>query len=745
MNSEIFLPALTITITFTACVAILSLFIAWKDQQSRSKRLTSALEDLERNTVFSKKSEKTLRSREKWFRVLFNSTRDMVFVYAITADALPGDILEINDLACVRLGYTREKLLSMTPLEIEIHDQAQVPALYPKTDLVVMSDSELHSRQKKIATSAARRMIEQLTKDSHIRHERVFQRANGTTFPAEVDSQYFMLMNKPVVMCTARDITARKETETALKESKQHFHEFMSNSPIGIAMYNSDRELLNVNKACLRMLGIPGINEFKHFNMFNNKFLPSHATKTLEIGDSTRFEMAIDFTEVLQHSMFITSRTGHAWFDVMMNNMGLDHNYRPRGYFAQIQDITERRLAEAELCKSEQQLRQAEKMEAIGSMAGGIAHDFNNILTPILGYAKMILRASPEDEPSNKYAQKIQKAGNRAKELVSQILTFSRKSDDSGDRELKAIRIAPIAKEVLQLQGTALPDSIRINRILKSEKDVVLADPTKIHQILMNLCTNAGHAMKENGGILELRITDFTVTKRANRKFPNLVPGPYLRISVKDTGVGMDQSTREKIFEPFFTTKKSGEGTGMGLSVVLGIIAAYKGTITVESEVGVGSIFHVILPIVEMATEEERTESESMPSGNERILIIDDERDVTDMISDMLESIGYETATVNQGFGALKLLEMSPDHFDLVITDQVMPGITGTEIAQKIFEIRPNMPVILCTGFSGSVSLEQAKEIGIKEYLTKPIVMDDLANAIRKALGHETATTPQSD
>ena len=706
------------------------------EQQVKAERFAKrvAVEDA-RIKELQKMDEQTRLTME-WFRTLFNNTNDMVFVYGITEDGIPDKFLEVNDATCAQLWQSREDLLNMSPLDIEFMETSVASLGYSKSDLVVLSDTYVKDQHSKIATRSARHYVEQVLQNGHILDERIYQDKNGKKIPVEVVAQRFDLGDRKLIMCTAKDITERKAAETALRDSKKRFNDFFAASPVGIAIYSGQRELIDVNQACLKMFGIPDREQFAKFNLFENPFLSDNAKKGLSAGESMRDEWAVDFTQAIQKSLFVTSKTGQAYFDMMLNNMGLDRDYKPRGYFALVQDVTERRKAEMELQKAETQLRQAEKMEAIGSMAGGIAHDFNNILTPIVGYAKMLARGLKEGTTEHKYAAGIQKASGRAKDLVAQILTFSRKSEDVDVSSYKPIHIIPIAKEILTLQRTALPKEIEINRVIKTEHDVVQADPTKIHQVLMNLSTNAWHAMRDRGGpgVLEMMLTDFTIDARTkSTEFPHLKPGRYLRISVKDTGTGIPPHVLKRMFEPFFTTKKVGEGTGMGLAVVHGVITSLHGEISVETEVGKGTTFHIVLPTVEAnASEEEGAKEAALPSGSECILIVDNESEIVKMLGHMLASLGYQPVAANSGTEALQLFQQSPNRFDMIITDQVMPGMTGIEAASKILAIRKDMPIILISAYAEEITPERAKAGGIKELMDKPISMENLAETIRR-------------
>jgi PAS domain S-box-containing protein len=735
--------SIAIIIAIVACAAAIfeGLLIGYfasqkKEQQEKAAlsaaRFTGAAEQVEQ---LQKSNEEASRNMD-WFRTLFNNTNDMVFVYAITEEGMPGKFLEVNDAMCAQLWQTREDLLQMSPMDIEYVETSVASLGYSKSDLVVLSDNYVKDQYAKIATRAARHTVEEILAKGHVMDERVYQDKNGRKIPIEVIAQRFDVGGQMLIMCTAKDITERKLAETALRESKQRFNDFFASSPVGIAIYNGQRELIDVNQACLKMFGIPDKDQFVLFNLFDNPFLSPEAKKSLSAGETVRDEWNVDFSQAIQKSLFVTSKNGQSYFDIILNNMGLDRDYKPRGYFALVQDITERRKAEMELQKAEVQLRQAEKMEAIGSMAGGIAHDFNNILTPIVGYAKMLVRTLKEGTQELKFAQGIQKASARAKDLVAQILMFSRKSEDVNVASFKPIHIIPIAKEVLTLQRTALPKEIEISRVLKTEHDVVKADPTKIHQVLMNLSTNAWHAMRDKGGpgTLEMMVTDFVIDPRTkSTEFPKLKPGRYIRISIKDTGTGIPPHVLKRMFEPFFTTKKIGEGTGMGLAVVHGVVTSLQGEISVDTEVGKGTTFHIVLPTVEEnALTEEGEKEVVLPSGSERILIADDEADIVEMVGDMLTSLGYQPIAANSGTEAMKLFQQSPNQFDMVITDQIMPGMTGIELATGILKIRKDMPILLVFAYAEEVTQERAKEIGIRQLIEKPISMEVLATSIRR-------------
>ena len=392
-------------------------------------------------------------------------------------------------------------------------------------------------------------------------------------------------------------------------------------------------------------------------------------------------------------------------------------------------DITRIKDLEKESLRIQAQLQQAQKMEAIGTLAGGIAHDFNNILSAVIGYTEIVLGDVEENTPQYQNLKEVLKAGNRARDLVNQILMFSRQTE----KELKPVQINRIVIEALKLLRASLPTTIRIEPKLRSNS-AVLADPTQLHQVMMNLCTNAAHAMREKGGVLKIELTDASLDGSFIEQHPYLSTGSYIKLCVSDTGRGMEEKITGRIFDPFFTTKERGEGTGMGLAVVLGIVKSHGGTITVESALGKGSNFSIYLPVIEHEIEIETRPKVLMPTGTEHVLFVDDEKSLVDLGFQILRRLGYEVTTRTSSIEALELFMVQPDKFDLVITDMTMPNMTGDEFASRLMKIRADIPVILCTGYSERISREKAKEIGIKEFVLKPIVMSDMALTVRKLL-----------
>jgi PAS domain S-box-containing protein len=395
------------------------------------------------------------------------------------------------------------------------------------------------------------------------------------------------------------------------------------------------------------------------------------------------------------------------------------------------QDITGRKRAEEERARLADQLRQAHKMEALGTLAGGIAHDFNNILAAIIGFCELARDKTPETSPAHRHLDRVLSAGLRGRDLVRQILTFSRQTG----LEQKALQLGSLVKETVKLLRASIPATIHIQASTKNSSHFVLADPTQMQQVLMNLCANAAHAMGKSGGTLAIDVGSVSFSSPKDAPDPTLNLGRYVKLSVSDTGEGMPPEVAGKIFDPFFTTKKPTEGTGLGLPVVQGIVANHGGAITVWSEPGRGSIFTVYLP--EYMGEKNLTSRErdaETPRGHERVLFIEDEEPLAQVGGEMLAKLGYTTTCKTSGREALALVRQDPHRFDLVITDQTMPGMTGLELAKELRVIRPELPIILCTGFSNQVDARSAQQTGISAFVMKPLTRTEIAKTIREVL-----------
>jgi PAS domain S-box-containing protein len=397
-------------------------------------------------------------------------------------------------------------------------------------------------------------------------------------------------------------------------------------------------------------------------------------------------------------------------------------------------DVTDRKKSEEEKKQLEFQLVQAQKMEAIGTLAGGIAHDFNNILSAIMGYNELAIDSIDDGSEISEYLKRVMMASYRAKNLVRQILSFSR----TDPHEELPVQVSLLVQESLQLLRSAIPTTIEIKQDIRDADEKVLADAVQIHQIIMNLCTNAAQAMEEDGGLLEIGLTTVEFEPDQTGKHLDLEPGKYQKLMVSDTGVGMDGETLARVFEPFFTTKEVDQGTGMGLSVVHGIVASHGGAILAESEPRKGSVFTVYLPVfggIEAAGE--GSEDIQLVGGKERILLVDDEEELATMDKNRLERFGYRVTAATSSVKALEYFKKHPDDFDLLITDYTMPEMTGTTLSKEILAIRPDIPIIIATGFSQQLTPEKVNSLGIKRMLMKPQMGDRFARVVREVLDED--------
>jgi len=398
-----------------------------------------------------------------------------------------------------------------------------------------------------------------------------------------------------------------------------------------------------------------------------------------------------------------------------------------------VQDITEMKKMENEKNKLDLQLHQVQKMEAIGALAGGIAHDFNNILFAVIGHAEIMLDDIPVDNPLHNNINEILNGAQRASDLVKQILTFSRQADP----ELKPLKVQQIIKEALKLSRSTLPTTIEIVQNISNDCGAVMADPTQIHQIAMNLITNAYHAMWKTGGKLEVTLKEVEIGVDDKNDLM-MSPGQYAFLTVADNGIGIKKTVLDRIFDPYFTTKEKDKGTGLGLAVVHGIVKSYGGDIRVYSEPEQGAAFHVYLPVIETRSiVHDFAPTTMIQKGHEKILLIDDEQSIVHMGKQMLERLGYQVTVRTSSIEALELFRSAPNRFNLVITDMTMPKMTGAQLSIKLQEVRPDIPIILCTGFSDHINAVKSEAIGIKGYVMKPVVKSELANKIREVLNQE--------
>lgn len=518
------------------------------------------------------------------------------------------------------------------------------------------------------------------------------------------------------------DITERKYAEKALRQSEQKYRTLFNESKDVIYISSVDGKFLDVNPVGVELFGYNSVEELKRIDLAEQLYFNPE--------DRQKFQKELgDKGYVRDHELELKRKDGEKLSVLITSRAVRDDQGNVTSYRGFIRDITKQK-------QLEQQLLQAQKMEAIGTLAGGIAHDFNNILGAILGYTELtnnILANSNGNDIVKRNLEQVNKAGLRAKDLVQQILTFSRKTT----HKPKPLQIELIVKEALKLLRASTPATVGIQQNIDNNCGLVLADPTQIHQVIINLCTNAVDAVRGSGGKIEVGLNKVEIN--GNTVFDNVsLPwGEYVQLTVSDNGKGMDEETIARIFDPFFTTKEAGEGTGLGLSVVHGIVKNHNGEITVWSELGKGSRFNIYLPALKTQKVPEQAKIDKLLRGTESILFVDDEEALVQVNIQLLEKLGYRVTGNTNSHEALAAFKKAPDKFDLVISDQTMPGMTGVELARKLMEIRQDVPIILITGYSDVINRKKAKEMGIRELVMKPILASDLSRTIRNAIDNQ--------
>jgi len=511
------------------------------------------------------------------------------------------------------------------------------------------------------------------------------------------------------------DITASKKLEDSLKASEKKYRDLFENANDAIFIVDPAFHYIDVNKKAVDLFGYS-----------REEFLSMKITDVIPPEQMERSSQEFrKLSEKGKYEKFIgkmKAKDGR-WRDIEVSSSAIYENGKIIGSRDIVRDITER-------LQMEEQLRHAQKMEAIGTLAGGIAHDFNNILAAIMGYADLACLDLPDGSSAKKSIREVVRAANRAKELVRHILIFSRKTD----QEKAPMHIQQIVREALKLLRASIPSTVLIQQHIDTDCGAIMANPTQIHQIVMNLCTNAAQAMEIKGGIIEVCLTCTKLDRYALPPGSSMQPGAYIKLSILDNGPGIPPEIRDRMFEPYFTTKGVGKGSGLGLAVVHGIVKAHNGEIVVESAIGRGSAFHIYFPMVHGEEQALVMENDALPVGNERILLVDDEQAIADLGKRILERLGYSVSAWTDSRLALKAFEEAPTHFDLVVTDQTMPGMTGCDLAREILRLKPEMPIILCTGYSSIVDEDKAKSIGINEFIMKPFDQRHLTRTVRSVL-----------
>ncbi|MCP3872144.1 MAG: PAS domain S-box protein [Desulfobacteraceae bacterium] len=634
---------------------------------------------LGRDITEHKRFEQTIKKNEKFLRTIYEAADNVAFVVTDLAGK-DTKILDVSPGAEKIFQYNREEVIGK---KVAIFHPQEIVEDFPKMQAELLEHKKGYSG------------------------ETVLVRKSGEQFSAlfTIHPKFDVEGNIDGTIGVSIDITERKIEE-------ERYRKTIESSIDGFWIVNTRGSFLEVNKAYSNMIGYSR-DELLKMSIMDIEAVehPEETRKRIEkivrIG-SDQFE----------------SRHRHKEGYIIDVEVSATYTQDSGGlFFVFLRDITNRK-------QMEERLRQAQKMESIGNLAGGIAHDFNNLLCPIIGMSEMLLEDLPDDSLEHENAKEIFSAGKRAGDLVNQILAFSRQSE----HKMVPVRVQNVLKEVLKLSRSTIPTNIELQQNIQQNCGLVKADPSQIHQVAMNLITNAFHAVEEKNGVIDVEFEEITL--QCN-ELPDIEmqSGQYVRLTVSDNGIGMSQNTIHNIFEPYFTTKERGKGTGLGLAVVYGIVKEHSGDIKVYSEIGRGTTFNIYLPLMKKTSEIAAiTQVEGTAIGTESILLVDDEVSVAKLEAQMLSRLGYQVTVETDSNEALSSFTANPNFFDLVISDMTMPNMTGDQLAKKILSIQPETPIVICTGFSERINKEQAEMLGVKGFLMKPVVKSDMAQMIRNVL-----------
>jgi len=623
------------------------------------------------------------RQSEESYRKLLELAPDSIVISRLE-DAM---YLQVNDTFCQRTGYSREEVIGKTALELGLYENPD--------DL---------KRLREILGINGR--VDGL--------EICFRHRDGVEANTLVSATRIQYQGQTCMLTISKNITELKNAQKALKTSEQLFRTIVESAQDAIFIKDRWLKYTLVNPAMERLYDIKaadfiGKTDDELFGLPEGKINRNLESRVL-LGEIVRMdeEKICGGTHKSFHSIKVP----------IVDDLG-----GINGICSFSRDMTDTR-------KLEDRLIQAQKMEAIGTLAGGIAHDFNNLLAPLVGYTELLKDDIARDSPLQDYLNEILRATSRARDLVKQILTFSRQDE----QELKPVRLAPVIEEAVKLLRATLPKTIEMRTTLDQGGGAVMADPSQLHQIIINLATNAFHAMEDSGGVMQIDLKPVRFAED-HWLFPEPGVREYALIKVIDTGMGMEKDTLDKIFDPYFSTKGKNKGTGLGLSVVQGIVTKSGGKIHVTSEPGKGTAFHIYLPLIErFASKSETKESLPIQGGLERILLVDDEEPIVRMQQKILERLGYSVTIRTGSIEALEAFKSKPHAFDLIITDLTMPNMTGIQLLREIKQIRPEISVILCTGFSDQINEEKCRLLNLQGFIMKPVVRREFAEKIRSVL-----------
>ncbi len=681
--------------------------------------------------IQEQKDRKRVQETRKKYYSYLDKIADPVFIY----DAITYRFVHCNESFIKNFGYSEEEILSMTPFDL--HKPEDFEKVRENIDKRTVDTPKTFTYLTK---DRRQRIVEIMTED-------IFFEGNPAWMTVVHDITEHIVTEEElkksrlrleeilgerreeVLLATQKltmEIEERMKAEDAIRESEVKFRNIIEKSLDGIILVDEKGSIIEWNSGQETIYGV------------KRAMVAGKKIWDVQFQHEPREKRVDENYKEIKNLWENFLKTG---INPFQNKEQVSKIERPDGQLKDIQQLyftieTDKGKGFMMACTTrditsrlvmEKQLIQSQKMEAMGTLAGGIAHDFNNILGGIIGYTELAVRTLDKKSPVQKYLKQVLTASKRASDLVKQILIFSRRET----KEKEPVQMSLIAKEAIKLLRSSLPATIEIVSKIEDNKSFILADPTQIHQVIMNLCTNAAHAMKDKGGIMEVRLNNETVEPGL---YKELKAGPHLRLSISDTGHGIKQELMDKIFEPFFTTKQAEEGTGMGLAVVHGIVKSHNGNMSVYSKEGEGTTFSILFPIVVDVIHKQEKQEEEIQGGNERILLVEDDSSLAEAEKKLFEELRYNVTKVTSGIEAFEIFRKVPDRFDIIISDYSMPKMTGGELISKIRSFNPDIPVILCTGFSDVITSSKARSLGIGDIIMKPIELGQIAKSIRKLL-----------
>ncbi len=632
-----------------------------------------------------RKTDQKLIESEKRYKNIFKNNQSIMLL----VDPETADIIDANPAAVSFYGWRYKDLIRKKITQINM-----------------LEDEEVFDRIEKVR--------QQKQKHFFFKH----QLASGEIRDVEVYSSPIEIRGQKVLYSIIHDITERKKAEISLKESEDKFRSMMEAMSDAAFICSPGYRITYANPAMERLVGSDATGEFCYKVIFNqNEICRWCAFDKVRQGEHVENE--------------ITSPDSSNIYSVVSSPIHLSDGQVSK--LSIFRDITHVKLMEA-------QLRQAQKMESIGTLAGGVAHDFNNLLYMILGNTELALESIKKRNPLYKNLKEVKSAALKAAGVTKQLLNFSKKTE----HELKPIEIVAVVNDAIDFLRSTIPSSIKIKKRLSDKKITVLGDPIQINQILMNICTNAYQEMEKSGGKIEITAEETVIEKDSIKPQTDLEKGTYFKVMIRDNGPGIPDDIIDQIFDPYFTTKKFGQGSGMGLSIVHGLVKNHNGAIKVDSRIGMETTFTIFFPVTDQKPEISVKNKESLPKGTETILFIDDEKTILDMSKRFLEKLGYKVETRANPEDAITVFKSDPRKFDLVITDMTMPQMNGVDLSENLLAVRPDIPIIVCTGYSTLINEESIEKIGISELVIKPVSLQQLAKTIRNVLKGQAVESGQA-